>query len=682
MLIYLGIFDRVFNWVLDRILSPVFNFVSSLLNKVFTYLFNKVLAPVLLPVLEKVFRWALDLVLQLLGSLFYFILQTLLKLIDYMEIAFDIFIGLREVSMVKTLSNGKTEVVTGSLLEVLYQMDAVRTAFLAITLAGIGLALLLTIFSVVRSSMDLEFDKSRSVVKVMKDFFRCCIRFMLVPFMMVFLMNLSVIVLSGLNTALTGGDDGDATLGSTIFVISSLDAANEERYNISYTGSDQADNIGPEDDLRRSYYRNDAKKNYKNSAAVGGDGSKKGDFQFGEFDYLTGYLSSVFLLVILAMCLMVFVQRIFEILILYIVSPYFVAMMPLDGGEKFDQWKDMFIAKFFTGFGSAIGMRLYLMLCPVVMGNKLRFTDGNSLESDYIVKLIFLLGGAWAVYKSGSMITMLLNEQAAGSEQMAGAMAGGMMLNQIRSAPSHAVGAVKSVKHGAKKTYRAVRRMPLAAKGITRKAAYKAGKIHYKAVKTSRMAVQAAARTVHAVEEAPSAIRNLPRNTRRAPSVAAAKFSTAGGKIERKFNEKMERAGKFLDDNYRKGAVGLDREYQKLHQHSAAFKQSTENIGITVATPYYMARDHVKAYKERRQERKETMKIQTRPRSAGSYAPPKPVNVTFQTRPRSAGGHNPPKPSSGAAGSPAKKETAKTQIPPKPQLHNQNTQNRQKKGGD
>ena len=55
---------------------------------------------------------------------------------------------------------------------------------------------------------------------------------------------------------------------------------------------------------------------------------------------------------------------------LFIASPIFVSTMPLDDGEKFKAWQDMFVAKIFSGFGSVIAMELYMLLCPVVMGEE------------------------------------------------------------------------------------------------------------------------------------------------------------------------------------------------------------------------------------------------------------------------------------------------------------------------
>ena len=106
-------------------------------------------------------------------------------------------------------------------------------------------------------------------------------------------------------------------------------------------------------------------------------------------------------------------------LLLFIASPLFVSAMPLDDGEKFKAWQDMFVAKVFSGFGSVIAMEIYMLLCPVVMGGGISFVQSSTPEADYLIRLIFLLGGAWAVIKAGPTITQLLNYQAGAAEHEA-----------------------------------------------------------------------------------------------------------------------------------------------------------------------------------------------------------------------------------------------------------------------
>ena len=169
-------------------------------------------------------------------------------------------------------------------------------------------------------------------------------------------------------------------------------------------------------------------------------------FHLGEFDYLIGFIAAVFLLFTIGICLVIFIQRIFELLILYLVSPYFVCTMPLDDGEKFSRWRELFIGKCFSGFGSAIGMRLYLLVCPAIMSNDIRLAAKSSPETEYMMKLFFLAGGAWAVYKSGSMVTSLISSQAGQSEMHTANMVGGMLYGQtIGMAISKGKGAVMSM---------------------------------------------------------------------------------------------------------------------------------------------------------------------------------------------------------------------------------------------
>ena len=59
--------------------------------------------------------------------------------------------------------------VTGSLLEVLFTSTAISEAFKVITLGGVGIALLLTIFGVAKSSFDLDFENKRPVSHVLKQ---------------------------------------------------------------------------------------------------------------------------------------------------------------------------------------------------------------------------------------------------------------------------------------------------------------------------------------------------------------------------------------------------------------------------------------------------------------------------------------------------------------------------------
>ena len=428
--VYLGLFRKVFEWVLNRIIDPVYRFVSGLLVTVFSWIFNEVLAPVLMPVLKDVLNFFIHLWLEIYSNHLYLLFSGILKIIDYLEMAFDIFIGLKDVTFIDPVTEVKVE---GTLLEVLMQQNSISTVFWMITLGALGVALILTIYATAKSAFDLDFENKRPVSKVLTAMMKTFIQFFSVPFLVFFMLKLSAAILKGVTSAMNFG--ATTSLGRIVFMIASLNAAKDETLNAA-TLSDPEIVLGTSvaDKARYPFYALEAGegiegitlKDYGNIEQV------SDVFHLASFDYLIGFIAAIFLLLTIGMCLFVFVQRIFEVMLLYLVSPYFVCMIPLDDGEKFGRWREMFIGKCFSGFGSVVGMRLFLLICPIVMGGTINFwagQDGASVsgEMNYLMKLFFLAGGAWAVYKSGSMITSLLSYQAGSSEAGTAAVAGGML---------------------------------------------------------------------------------------------------------------------------------------------------------------------------------------------------------------------------------------------------------------
>ena len=433
--VYLGLFQRIFNWVFDRILDPVYRFVSSLITTVLNWVFREILAPILLPVLEDALKFLIKLWMTIYSNHLYILFSGILKIIDYLEKAFDVFIGLEEVSYTPPQPGEK--VIEGSLVEVLMQQKTISTVFWVITFGALGIALVLTIYGVAKSAFDLDFENKRPVSKVLAAMMKTFIQFFTVPFLVYFMLKLSTEILKGVTNALNFGNT--TSLGRIVFIIASLNAAKTDKFNLNSdaykkmaleleaSGKEIALGTSEIDTVRYPYYSLSSGKDYGNLGQV------IKDFNLADFDYLIGFIAAIFLLFTIGVCLIVFVQRVFELMLLYIVSPYFVCMIPLDDGERFSRWREMFIGKCFTGFGSVVGMRLFLMICPMVMGNQITFGTATSPEMDYMMKLFFLAGGAWAMYKSGSMVTSLLSQQAGMSEANTAAMAGGMLY-------SHTVG--------------------------------------------------------------------------------------------------------------------------------------------------------------------------------------------------------------------------------------------------
>ncbi len=141
-MVYLGLFSRIFEWIWGKILSPIVSFVANLLGSLFEWVFNNILAPILTLVLQKVLPWFLGLLMDIFSAILYGCLSWIFKIIDYLNIAFDIFIGTSEVEY----QGG-----SGPLLNAVMSQGVVSKAFWIITILGIGVAMVLFIYAVAKS---------------------------------------------------------------------------------------------------------------------------------------------------------------------------------------------------------------------------------------------------------------------------------------------------------------------------------------------------------------------------------------------------------------------------------------------------------------------------------------------------------------------------------------------------
>ena len=396
--VYLGLFSTIFNWVFDKILSPVVKFLSSLLEKVLGWLFDNVLEPLLVSVLYPMFKSLLDMVVKMLGEVFYGLLVDFLKIIDAMQEAFNIFAGIQEVTYDNRL--------TAPLLEILFRMNAVQRSVLVITAIGFALTMLFAVLAVVRSTFDMEQENRRPVSKVLAATFKAMAKMFLIPTVSLFAIAMAGTILSSINYVMGGNE---TTLSRIVFVTASLDAAKNSEFNISTQSAKQTQtvDVGIDDEIRHPFYTGE--KDYADKKEV------ETYFDFGRFDYLLGFAGCIFLAVVLFIGMLIFINRLFEVLLLFIVSPFFASIQPLDDGEKFKAWQDMFVGKLFGGYGLVVAMQLYMILVPIVMGGKISFGEGSA-EANYLIKFIFLLGGAWATIKTGPVITQLLSFQAGAQE--------------------------------------------------------------------------------------------------------------------------------------------------------------------------------------------------------------------------------------------------------------------------
>lgn len=359
-IVYLGGFVQLLQDILgglfDAVLSPVLRDVFSILVNIFGKMIHEVLSNFLLKL------WII-----------------LLKLIGFLEGIFNVFSGVSNVEV--KVNNVSTRI---SLLEYFFRLGEVQKAFLVITAMAVVLAFLATAIGVAKSISDMALENKNPLSTVLKQAFSAALNFLMIPIACLFLLQMSGKVVLVFNTTFNY-EHQDAAISDSLFIITAGPAI-KDRAKISQYSLGQR---------------------YEN-----GDDVKK-DFNIDEIDFLQAYLCAGLMALILLCSILQFIQRLIVILVLYLTSPFFVAMIPLDGGAKFREWKNMFVAYMLSAFGPILSMKVFLLVIPMVTGSAIDF--GVSADTAAWLRLFFVIGGAFAVYKSRLLFVSVINPSAAGS---------------------------------------------------------------------------------------------------------------------------------------------------------------------------------------------------------------------------------------------------------------------------
>jgi hypothetical protein len=126
-------------------------------------------------------------------------------------------------------------------------------------------------------------------------------------------------------------------------------------------------------------------------------------------------ITGCFCVVIMTMILLMFVRRIFEVMMLYIVAPIFVATIPLDEGAKFKLWREAFISRTLMGFSALFTLKIILLLLPVFWLSGIQLLP--SAGHDAILKLLITIGGMATAYKSQTLISNIIDINMAAAEK-------------------------------------------------------------------------------------------------------------------------------------------------------------------------------------------------------------------------------------------------------------------------
>ena len=307
----------------------------------------------------------------------YLCFKCICQLIDFIKDIFYMLCGIDPV----VVDGEKTD-----LLSTLIQSDSIKSAFLIIFVIGVILLFVFTSIAIIKAN----YQEKQNWVSVLKKSGQSFIIALLIPFTVLAGIVLTNTVMSSINMAMNPyGNTSHPLIGGQFLATIGSDA---------YIGNgDKAEVIAKFVSGELDYNDVDLVKSY---------------FNIQNMNYLIGILGGFVMLVMFVLSSIVFIQRIFDIILLYLVSPISISTIPLDEGNRFKVWKDMMIGKILSAYGIILVMNLFFLIIPQVY--QMRFFDDDFQNG--IVYILFLLGGSFAVSKANDVIARLCGADAGRNE--------------------------------------------------------------------------------------------------------------------------------------------------------------------------------------------------------------------------------------------------------------------------
>jgi hypothetical protein len=336
-------------------------------------------------------------------SFLYMCFMFICKLIDFIKDIFYMLCGIDTVEV-----NGEQS----DLLSSLIQSDTIKRTFLIIFIIGVILLVVFTIIAIIKAN----YQEKQNWLSVLKKSGQSFIIAVLIPFTVLAGIVLTNTVMSSINMAMNPyGGSAHATIGGEFLATIGAD---------SFTGSNKDEIISKFVSGELDYGNIDLVKSY---------------FNIQSMNYLIGILGGFVMLVMFVLSSITFVQRIFDIILLYLVSPVSISTIPLDEGNRFKVWKDTMIGKILSAYGIILVMNLFFLIIPQVY--EIRFFE-NDFQNG-VVDVLFLIGGSFAVTKASDIIARLCGAESGRNEfaSMVYNMRSGMALaHSVNSKVGGAIG--------------------------------------------------------------------------------------------------------------------------------------------------------------------------------------------------------------------------------------------------
>ena len=140
-----------------------------------------------------------------------------------------------------------------------------------------------------------------------------------------------------------------------------------------------------------------------------------------DFDFIFSWIASLAIIVFLAKAMITFVDRAISIAILFIISPFSLASSVLDDGARAKLWREQILVKFISAFGIILYINVYCLVVSLVVPSNVKFFDNSFVNN--LFKIVIILGGAFAIQRSVSILGNLVSAGAGSREMMESSLA-------------------------------------------------------------------------------------------------------------------------------------------------------------------------------------------------------------------------------------------------------------------
>ena len=327
--------------------------------------------------------WVFDLINALLADLFYSIGTSFLTIVDMLQNVFKKLCGMD----VYWVGNKRVEGLD-PLLQ-LFTNGTVMQVLIALTLVAVVMVIVAAVIQIIRVEFTTEGSKN-SKGAIFGQALKSLLMFVLVPICCIGGVGITNALLKTIDRA-TNLSTGQASLGSSIFV-SAASNTNRIRAGGNLTepllravGINGTINETNREECAQLVDTAFKENTVDYSALSGLDDvlNTIGQSQYERLSlvklYYNHYEMNYILYIgagIIAAYTMIsvtfgMIMRLFKGVILFMISPPMVALMPLDGGSAFKQWRTAFVKQILSAYGTIVALNLLFLVLPIVENIKL-----------------------------------------------------------------------------------------------------------------------------------------------------------------------------------------------------------------------------------------------------------------------------------------------------------------------